>query len=312
MRHILLLLVLVLIGISAYSLPQVNVFNESERPSFSQENMTGVIIDWENGKLYVTVEGKCPISQIGTAAKNIARADAIRQAYSAMHKAVGELPLTSYATFSVEVFTENSSNDLLEQLMQKSMDPVVEKWTFENRTMAVTFVIQMYGRTSLNDVAGRALANMQRLRDKDVSLTTQNSIIKVTSKDEIVNKPGPYTGVIFDCTGINYSPTFLPRLIADNGQCLWGVDNINPIDVSDNALVRYFDNIKNAVDSKRVGTNPLIIRPIAIGGVNQCDMVLSDSDNDALIFADSKSKFLSKFAVAIVLGNGKSLIRKGK
>jgi hypothetical protein len=41
-------------------------------------------------------------------------------------------------------------------------------------------------------------------------------------------------------------------------------------------------------------------------------MVLSDSDNDALIFADSKSKFLSKFAVAIVLGNGKSLIRKGK
>ncbi|MEI6519005.1 MAG: hypothetical protein WCO98_03025 [bacterium] len=312
MRLILLLLVLLSIGISAYSLPQVTVFNKNERPTYSQENLSGVIIDWEKGKLYVTVEGKCPISQIGTAAKNIARADAIRQAYDAMHHAVGELPLTSYATYSVEVFTENSSNDLLEQLMQKSMDPVVEKWTFETRTMAVTFVIQMYGKTSLNDVAGRSLANMQRLRDKDISLTTQSTIKKVAVKKEIENKPGPYTGVIFDCTGIDYSPTFLPRLIADNGQCLWGVDNINPIDVSDNALVRYFDNAKNAIASGRVGANPLVIRPIAIGGVNQCDMVLSDTDNDALIFADSKAKFLSKFAVAIVLGNGKSLIRKDK
>jgi hypothetical protein len=312
MRHLLLLLVLLLIGLSAYSLPQVTVLNEKERPTFSQENLRGVIIDWENGKLYVTVDGKCPISQIGTAAKNKARADAMRKAYNAMREAVGEIPLTSYATFKVAVFTESASNDLLEQLLLKSMNPVVEKWTFETRTMAVTFVIPMYGRMSLNDVAGRTLANLQRSEDISVKLTTIGTIKPVNIDSVVENTPGPYTGVIFDCTGVNYSPAFLPRLISDAGHCLWGVENINPIDVSDNALARYFDNINNAKQSGRVGANPLIVRPVGIGGINQSDMVLSEIDNDTLTLADSKSKFLSKFAVAIVLGEGKSLIYKDK
>jgi hypothetical protein len=312
MRQILLLLVLILIGLSAYSLPQVTVIDQNERPPFSSELLQGVITDWENGKLYLTVEGNCSISQIGTVAKERARAHAMRRAYKFMREAIGEIPLTNYATFSVAVLTENASNDLLEQLIQKSMNPVVEKWTFETRTMAVTFVIPMYGKTSLNDVAGRTLANMQRMKDKDINITTPGTIIKAAVKAAVKNLPGPYTGVIFDCTGIDCSPAFLPRIIADNGQCLWGIDNINSIEVSDDGLVRYFDTTEKAKESGRVGANPLILRPVAIGGVNQTDMVLSDTDNDILIAENEKSKFLSKFAIAIVLGKGNTLIRNDK
>lgn len=312
MRQILLLLVLILIGLSAYSLPQVTIINENERPTFSQENLRDVLIDWKNGKLYVTVDGKCPISQIGTFAKNRARADAMRQAYSKIRQAIADLPLTSYATFKVTVFTETASNDLLEQLLVKSINPVVEKWTFETRTMAVTFVVPIYGKTSLNDIAGRTLANMQKLTDKDITLTSPETITKVTPKGDIENTPAPYTGVIFDCTDVKYSPAFLPRIIAGNGKSLWGVNNINPIDVSDIALVRYYDTINEAKSSGRVGNNPLIMRPVAIGGVNQCDMVLSDNDNDTLFLADEISKFLPKFSIAVVLGKGKTLILKDK
>ncbi len=312
MRHVLLLLVMAIAGVFVYSLPQVTVLNERERPSFSQENLRGVIVDWEKGKLYVTVDGKCSISQIGTAAKNIARTNAMRQAYNAMRQAVGALPITSYATFSVAVFTESASNDMLEQLLYKSMDPVVEKWTFETRTMSVTFVIAMYGKTSLNDVAGRTLANLQRYKDINGAITNPDTIKPVKSQIEVENAPGPYTGVIFDCTGIDYTPAFLPRLIADSGQCLWGVEGLNSIEISDIALVRYFDNIDGAKKSGRVGRNPLIISPAAIGGVYPADIVLTEIDNDALTAADATSKFLSKFSVAIVLGNGKSLIRKDK
>lgn len=134
----------------------------------------------------------------------------------------------------------------------------------------VTMRVPMYGQQ--NSLAAAVLPEIR----KD-TMTTPAPVIKPTSNviiKKVQNAPEPYTGIIVDASGLGLQPTFSPILYDENGRAIYGIKNINYDKAISQGMVGYAGSMDEAKRSKRVGSNPLIVRAKQVrGGANSANPV---------------------------------------
>ncbi len=112
----------------------------------------------------------------------------------------------------------------------------------------------------------------------------------------------PITGLIIDTRGQRVERCMSPKILRGDGSELWGTVNVNPDWVIANGIVSYSHSISDAKKNNRVGTNPLIVRGIGVGGGRfNSNAVVSDEDATTIAQYNRRDHFLDKYHVIFVV-----------
>ena len=107
---------------------------------------------------------------------------------------------------------------------------------------------------------------------------------------------GIYTGLIIDCRGLGLKTAMSPVIKNINGTKIYGHKNLDIDKIIEMGMVDYIDN-PEAVD--RAGTNPLIVKAVALKNFN-CDPVVSLEDSNRILVENYATKFLKTLKVVFL------------
>lgn len=111
-----------------------------------------------------------------------------------------------------------------------------------------------------------------------------------------------YTSVIIDAKGLGVARSMSPKLVRRDGSEVWGTVKVDPDFLNEHGLVGYARGKSQALDNRRTGPNPLVIRAIGRGGsATGGDVVISNSDAERILDEDRRSHFLADFRVVVIV-----------
>jgi len=125
-----------------------------------------------------------------------------------------------------------------------------------------------------------------RLKDVQKQTSVQVGIIQPfltpdpglpgSSMNVTVQQAGGYTGILVDARGLNPKPILAPSLLTENREKVYGI-GVTYISVTTGSLVDYIPgSLDNAKKHRRVGNNPLVIKPLKV--VNDSDLMIGGDD----------------------------------
>ena len=109
------------------------------------------------------------------------------------------------------------------------------------------------------------------------------------------------SGIIIDASGLGAKPALSPRILDDRGRELYGASYIKRDYFLSKGLVAYRSKLDDAINSTRVGSNPMIIKAIRSTGPGSSDLIISKADAKRLKISSSNLSCLEKGNVIIVL-----------
>ncbi|MHB9133881.1 MAG: hypothetical protein ACYDBB_22675 [Armatimonadota bacterium] len=264
--------------------------------------LSGVSIDQAQHAMFATTLGQGPISEQNKRSLALARQMAKANAREVFAREITAMKITGYATVGEALGAGLLSEDVLTTVL-RAVRPVRESWDTVHRTVLITWVLPLRGRGTPGELAARMLRTEQKSAEgvkeprqypKD-GLRLLKKVAAVRQRSD-----GPYTGVIFDCTGLQVTPLLLPKLVDSNGAELWGTTSVSAQVVLENGIGEYVKSLRDDRVAARAGTTPLIIRPLGTSGFSQGDLVLRPEDAKLLMEQNDQTHFLTTLSVVIL------------
>jgi len=116
-----------------------------------------------------------------------------------------------------------------------------------------------------------------------------------------VNTGGSYTGLIIDARGTGVQPAMAPKIMDPQDREVYGSAFVSREFAVSQGMVGYAKSIDQARQSDRVKGNPAVIKAVEAKGANKADLVISESDADALRTLAQQQTFLREARVMVVL-----------
>lgn len=88
----------------------------------------------------------------------------------------------------------------------------------------------------------------------------------------------PYTGLIIDARGTSLTPQMVFQIIDRNGKLIYGQAQAFYQPAVDSGMVEYDGSLQEAKDSPRVGSNPMVVEAVGVGGEFNTKVVVSVND----------------------------------
>ncbi len=115
---------------------------------------------------------------------------------------------------------------------------------------------------------------------------------------------GPFTGLLIDCRGLGVKPSMSPKIRNAYGQGIWGTVQVSREFVIEHGIVGYLRDLKDLTHPEvvsRIGTRPLVIRAIGVGGINRTDPLVSEEDARRILEANGRYHFLDQMRVIFLI-----------
>ncbi len=127
------------------------------------------------------------------------------------------------------------------------------------------------------------------------------------------SEPGkPYTAVIIDVSGFNLQRSMSPKVRQPDGAEVWGKVKVDYDYIQEHGIVSYVESLEDARKNWRCGSNPMVIKAVAVySGSKDSDPVVTVDDAKLLLAENEKGHFLDKLNVIFVKG-GKSAVVASK
>ena len=261
-----------------------------------------VRFDWAAGAIFVTSQAKSPLAARGAFSRDAARKAAQARAKYLLESMLSGVKLTSYATVGEMVRCHILSADILEHICN-NLHPVTDGWDEEAQSLTMVSVLSFTGPNSPSELIARVLTLEQQALE-DGGKSPAHPIDKRALHARPAMKQlsaGPYTGVIIDCRGLHYTPTFVPTFLAPDGTDIWGVTKINTLMVMEKGLIGYADSIPHAIAGTRAGAAPYLLTPLGTAGALHGDLVLSPEDITMLQSKNTVGNLLAGQSVVLVI-----------
>lgn len=115
------------------------------------------------------------------------------------------------------------------------------------------------------------------------------------------NGSAKHTGLVIDARGFKVIPALAPRLLDEAGKSLYDSEFIEQAVLEANGVLGYFRDLESAKTTKRVGSNPLVLKALKLKEGSMTDIVLSNADADKLRDREANVRYLADAKVVIVL-----------
>lgn len=127
-------------------------------------------------------------------------------------------------------------------------------------------------------------------------------LVKAIKGDDpaVAKKSGVYTSLVIDCRGLEANRSMDPEVFCETGEKIYLDPKNAPSQdfVDENGIVGYAHDLK---ESKRAGSNPLVINAISMKGAANQSAVVSEADKDQILEAEKTSHFLTKWNVVFLI-----------
>ena len=240
--------------------------------------------DWNTQKITVVGTGVAPNGMRGAQARIMAKRAAMADGYRQLLEAVKGVQVDASTTVEMAMVQSDSIKLKVSGLVQGAR--VVSENFTNDGAYEVTMEIPMFGASGgLAAAVIEKPAVVEPIPEPDVTVT-----VKVE-----VNKGG-YTGLIIDCRGFRVQPVMSPVIKNANGKKIYGHKNLDYDKVIEFGMASYADNMSMAT---RAGSNPLIIKAVAVEDFNS-NPVVSNEDANRILSENKHSHFLEDTAVVFL------------
>ena len=258
-------------------------------------------IDWSNHTLRAEGAGVAPPNVYNAAqARMLARRAAIADAYRQLAEQVRGVQVDSSTTVENMMVTSDIIRTQVSAVIQGAR--IVDEYSLDNNGYSVTLEVPLFG---VNSIAGAVLERpsvreryiepdriyVPERRDRPIRDNTGTSAAPAPRGKAI----GDYTGLIVDCRGLGLKPAMSPVIKNEGGESIYGYKNLDYDEVIENGMAGYAYTMKEA---KRAGSNPLIVRAIALDG--SANPVLAAEDARRVLIENGATGFLDKTRVVFL------------
>jgi len=116
-----------------------------------------------------------------------------------------------------------------------------------------------------------------------------------------LNPESAYTGVVIDARGTGVQPAISPKVYDPQDREVYGSAYVSREFAVSQGMVGYAKSVDSATQSDRVKGTPAVIKAVQAKGANKADLVVSQTDADALRALAQRQTFLREARVMIVL-----------
>lgn len=113
-----------------------------------------------------------------------------------------------------------------------------------------------------------------------------------------------YTGLIVDLRGFDFQPSLIIRIFDDSGQELYGPTLVDPQFAMENGICVYTTRLQSALNSKRAGDNPFLVRAGGIRPDAGQGIRLAPHSAEVLLKASQLEAIYQKCRVVLVTREG--------
>jgi hypothetical protein len=87
-----------------------------------------------------------------------------------------------------------------------------------------------------------------------------------------------WTGILVDVRGLDFEPALFPMVVTEEDEEVYGPSFTDEEHLARSGIIGYYTSQSDAVLADRIGSNPLVVRALAVTGTNSCDPVVSGYD----------------------------------
>lgn len=191
---------------------------------------------------------------------------------------------------------------------------IVKGVRIDSQTLVVNAMTQSDTiRTQVQGVVqGARVVNTKYLSDGGVevmvevgmaSSLTQVVIPPQSFATQSVPKAGTpvYSGVIFDCRGLDIRPAMSPKVLDEEGREVYGSAFVSQEWATKYGILGYMKDLDGAKKNDRVAANPLVVKGLKVSGTGGSDLVIGNSDAQGLRDMTKNLSFLEQCRVLVVV-----------
>lgn len=241
-------------------------------------------IDWNNGVIQVVGMGFAPSNAInGSQAAVLARRGAMLDGYRNLLETIKGIRIDAESSM-INLQVNDSIRSKVFGLVRGAH--IVSEQAVTDGGYKVTMEVKLYGENSIAAAVFQNNGVAQSLPE-----STKPAAQYSTLPD--------YTGVVIDARGLGLERVMSPLVSDDKGRKIYGHQFLDADFIVKNGMVDYITpDAINEVNSgrSRAGSNPLIIKAIAVQDFN-ANVVISEDDANKILIANKQTGFLAQTKV---------------
>ena len=237
-------------------------------------------VNWSSAVIEAEGEGIAPPTAINPAqARILARRAAVLDAYRQLGEFVQGVQIEAGTTTAMAMVASDTTNARVHALI-RGANIVSEGFTSDG-SYKVRMQLPLFG--SSNSLASAVLPR-------------HDSVESFPAPPVPVEVSGTFTGLVVDCRGLGLNPVMSPVIRDEQGTPIYGYRNLDCDFVVREGMASYAYDISA---SGRAGTNPLVVRAIALDQHN-ANPVVSAEDASRILSENRMSHFLDRTAVVFL------------
>jgi len=282
--------VMLMAGTATAATTNVNVTINNILTPIEESGQSGRV-GWEKGIVEAVGTGFAPDNARSiTHGTALARRAAILDAQRNLLEAIQGVQVDSETTMRNLEITSDVVQTKVSGLLKGAK--IVRQQAMPDGSYQVVMSINLYGNDSLASVALNAIKNEQPVENFPAPAPSYIP--------PVMNDTALYTGVIIDARGLGLESTFSPRVYDESNTIVYGNKYIDVNYAISQGMVDYAitpEMVQAAENGQsRAGLRPLVIKALRVVD-NDCNIVISTADANAMLAYNQNAGFLRKCAV---------------
>ncbi len=251
-------------------------------------------IDWTNRVIEAIGQSNYPEGDEDPRARSLARNMAIKKARDNLLSIIMDLPLDSNKPVSHFIMGDK---ERLEKLMSFIRHAELAKVTFgQDKQVKVTLSIKFSG-----PLAELILPEY---------IKKIEPLIKIRGCTK--NSNNFYTGILIDCSEIDFQPCLIPRIVNEKGEEVFGPAYVSRDCVSKGGMAKFVVAPDKRINALWLGNKILSLKALRVSVANPNIVVLTNSDAETIRANPLNLSLLHDCKVVFVLGKTAGKRQRGR